>query len=120
MADAFDPIGLALDGQVPPFPHRHRSPAFRRRGRFLRGPISMSWLERAAKLPGRALHVALAIRHQCNLEKSSTVALSNKHCAALGVDRDAKRRGLEAVQTAGLVIVERKPGRLPIVTIVEI
>ena len=120
MADVFDPNSLALAGQVLSFPRRRRSPAVRRHGRFLRGPISMTWLEAAAKLPGRALHVALAIQHQAALERSSSVALSNKHCAALGVDRDAKRRGLAALQADGLVIVDRKPGRNPIVTIVDL
>jgi len=47
------------------------------------------------------------------------VALPNKQLSAFGVDRDAKRRGLAALEAAGLVTVERKPGRNPIVTIVE-
>jgi DNA-binding transcriptional ArsR family regulator len=119
MANIFDPTALAIDRQSLLSARRHRSPAVRRRGQFLRGPISMTWLEKAAKLPGRALHVALAIRHQSALERSSKVALSNKHCVGLGVDRDAKRRALTVLEAAGLVILERKPGRNPVVTIVE-
>ena len=120
MADDLDLTKLAIGPHSFLSPRRRRSPSVRRHSRFLRGPISMTWLETAAKLPGRALHVALAIRHQSALERSSTVALSNKHCAALGVDRDAKRRGLAALQSDGLVIVERKPGRKPVVTLIEI
>jgi hypothetical protein len=80
----------------------------------------MRWLERAANLPGRALHVALAVRHQSALKRCPRVPLPNNQLAGFGVDRDAKRRGLVALETAGLVSVERKPGRNPIVTIIEL
>jgi hypothetical protein len=80
----------------------------------------MAWLEKAARLPGRALHVALAIRHQSDLERSPTVALRNKHCKVFGVGRDTKRRGLADLEMAGLVTVDRKPRRNPVVTIIEI
>ena len=119
MRDGFDPATLAFE-RLLPFPPRHCSQGARRQGRFLKGPISMPWLERAARLPGRALHVALALHHQSALKRSATVKLSNKQLAEFGVDRDAKRRGLVALENAGLVIVERKPGRVPMVTIVEL
>jgi len=80
----------------------------------------MPWLENAARLPGRALHVALALRHQSALKRSLTVTLPNRQLAEFGLDRDAKRRGLAALESARLVIVERNPGRNPIVTILEI
>jgi DNA-binding transcriptional ArsR family regulator len=120
MGNVFDLTKLAIDPRSLLSPRRHRPLAVRRHGRFLRGPISMTWLETAAKLPGRALHVALAIQHQAALERSSSVALSNKHCSALGVDRDAKRLGLAVLEANGLVIVDRKPGRNPLVTIVDL
>jgi hypothetical protein len=120
MAEVFDPLRLAIDDRPAGSLHRPRSQSVHRQAHFLRGPISMPWLERAARLPGRALHVALAIRHQSALQRGRTVPLPNKQLAAFGVDRDAKRRGLLGLETAGLVIVERKSGCNPIVTIVEI
>src|SRR5215469_11596092 len=106
MPDGFDPTTLAIDKSLCSSPRRDRSQPSRRPTRFLRGPISMPWLEKAARLPGRALHVALAIQHQTALVRSRTVSLPNKQLAAFGVDRDAKRRGLAHLETAGLVIVE--------------
>ena len=120
MSDGFDPTTLAVDAQLPSFPRQKRYPATHGPGQFLKGPISMPWLEKAARLPGRALHVALAVRHQSALKRSSTVTLPNKQLVEFGVDRDTKRRGLAALEAAGLLIVERKPGRNPIVTIVEV
>ena len=119
MPDQFDPTTLAIDQLPPSNSHRHRSQLVRRREPFLSGAISMRWLEQAARLPGRALHVALAIRHQSALARNGTVPLSNKQLARFGVDRDAKRRGLARLEAAGLVIAERKPGCNPVVTIVE-
>jgi DNA-binding MarR family transcriptional regulator len=37
----------------------------------------------------------------------------------LGVLRDAASRGLKALEAAGLVEVERHPGRRPVVTILD-
>jgi hypothetical protein len=120
MPDDFDPARLAIDKPIPSSPGRICSQSFSRPTRFLRGPISLTWLERAARLPGRALHVALAIRHQSALERTQTVALPNKQLAEFGVDRDAKRRGLAVLEAARLISVERKAGRNPTVTIIEL
>ena len=40
---------------------------------FLKGPIPGEWLHRAAKLPGRALHVARALWYLAGVEKSQQV-----------------------------------------------
>src|SRR5689334_1753578 len=117
MIDKFDPTTLTIGARLPA--PRHGSVTVRAHSQFLKGPISMPWLEKAARLPGRALHVALALRHQSALKRSQTVTLPNRQLAEFGLDRDAKRRGLAALENARLVIVERKPGRNPIVTIVE-
>jgi hypothetical protein len=127
MSDPFDPMTLTIEQQPVSLSQYRRfqtvrgtGPVARRTGRFLKGPIPMAWLAKAAKLPGHALHVALAIRHQSDLEGNTTVALRNKHCKVFGVDRDTKRRGLAALEATGLVLVNRKPRRNPIVTIVDI
>ena len=119
MTDKFDPTTLAIGAQLP-VPARRGTATVRTHNHFLKGPILMPWLENAARLPGRALHVALALRHQSALKRSLTVTLPNRQLAEFGLDRDAKRRGLAALESARLVIVERNPGRNPIVTILEI
>jgi hypothetical protein len=87
--------------------------------RFLKGPIPWSWLGRAGQLPGSALHVAIVIWHLAGLHGARTVALSNVPLDDLGVDRHAKRRGLAALEGAGLVVVERHAGRNPLVTLLD-
>jgi hypothetical protein len=86
---------------------------------FLKGPIPGEWLHRAAELPARALHVALAAWYLAGVEKRRQVKLTWGVFARFGVSPDAGRRGLVALERAGLVSVDRHPGRCPVVTILE-
>ena len=61
-------------------------------GRFLKGPIPMAYIARAAKLPGQALSVYLALQHQTALARRQWVTLPKGLLAQLGVSRDAKSR----------------------------
>jgi len=81
------------------------------------GPLPLGWLECAAGLPGRSIHVALALWHETTRSGSMCVALSNTLCLRFHVDRNAKYRALRSLETAGLVIVERRRGRSPRVTL---
>lgn len=85
--------------------------------RFLRGPVAWDWLAACARIPGRALHVAIALAFESGLKKRMTVKLSPSHLRELGVDADASRRALLRMETEGLVSVERRPGQAPVVTI---
>ena len=86
---------------------------------FLKGPIPGEWLHRAAELPGRALHVALALWYLAGVEKRRQVKLTWGVFARFGVSPDAGGRGLVALERAGLVAVDRPPGRCTVVTILE-
>lgn len=85
-------------------------------GRFIKGPIPLDWIGRAACLPGKTLHVALALQYLAGLQKTHTVKLGAKALAILGVARDAKYDALDRLQEAGLITVERARGRIPVVT----
>ena len=85
--------------------------------RFLRGPIPLDWLSAAAALPGRSLHVGVALWLEAGLRNSAVVPLSNLTGRYFGLDRNAKYRGLEWLEQAGLISVERKLGRAPMVTL---
>jgi hypothetical protein len=87
------------------------------RSQFLKGPIPWPWISIAANLSGRALAVGLALWRLAGVRKCMSVRLSNTEVAVLGVDRNAKSRALRALQEAGLIVVEQRPGRLPLVTI---
>lgn len=85
---------------------------------FLKGPIPWAWLREAARLPGKALAVALMVWRLAGMHKSDSVAFSLTSLEGeLGVTRDSARRGLEALEVAGLVSVHRHPGRKPVVTL---
>jgi hypothetical protein len=86
---------------------------------FLKGPIPGRWLKRAASLPGRALHVGLAVWVAAAMKQSNRAKLTWRHLARFGVLHDAGRRGLLALERAGLVFAERHTGRCPVVTILE-
>jgi hypothetical protein len=76
----------------------------------------LDWIGRAACLPGKTLHVALALQYLAGLQKTHTVKLGAKALAVLGVARDAKYDALDRLQEAGLITVVRTRGRAPVVT----
>ena len=87
---------------------------------FLRGPIPLAWLAQAAALRGKALAVALAIWFKAGATKCPTVRLGRALLVKVSVSRKAGYRGLAALESAGLVVVERHPGRCPVVTICDV
>jgi hypothetical protein len=98
---------------------RLRPPRHAKGESFLKGPIPLAWLEAAARLPGRSLHAGLALWYAAGLTGSAVVPLSNLSGVRFGLDRNAKYRALEWLEGAGLVKVERKLGRAPVVTILQ-
>lgn len=84
---------------------------------FIKGPLPLDWMQRAARLPGKALQVALALWYLAGLQKSQTVKLASKPLEAMGVSRDAKYDALARLAAAGLVAVDQRPGQAPIVTL---
>lgn len=86
---------------------RHRSGE-----RFLKGPIPMNWLDQAALLPGRALHVALQLWFYAGIRSSAVVPFSGSRLAReLGIGRATVARALAALQQRGLVEVQVRLGR---------
>jgi hypothetical protein len=102
-----------------PGTRRPRPPRHAKGESFLKGPIPLAWLEAAARLPGRSLHAGLALWYAAGLTGSAVVPLSNLSGVRFGLDRNAKYRALEWLEGAGLVKVERKLGRAPVVTILQ-
>jgi hypothetical protein len=90
------------------------------RGEFLKGPIPLSWLTPASKLPGRTLAVALAIWFEAGRRKSSEVKLTTAILSRFGVNRKAKYAALAKLEEAKLIRVLRAPRRNPVVTILNL
>ncbi len=73
----------------------------RTNGRFFKA-APLPPLQRAARLPGRALALYLAIRHRVDLRRGQAVTLPAAYLENWGINRHAKDRALVALEKAGL------------------
>jgi DNA-binding transcriptional ArsR family regulator len=90
------------------------------RGEYLRGPIPLSWLTRACELGGSSVKVALAVWFAKGVQGGDVVRLTSPLLVRFGVSPKAKLSGLNALEESGLIAVERRVGRNPLVTILEV
>lgn len=110
-----DPFDLSKLPACPvPVRARKRPPRHRPGEKFLKGPIPWRWVETAARLPGKALAVGLAAWREAGCRACATVPLN---LSRLAVPRKTAQRGLCALARAGLVSVDRRKGRPPLVTL---
>jgi hypothetical protein len=112
-----DPERLRLRS-IPPI-RRRRLPRHRPGERFLKGPIPLTWLQHAGRLPGKALHVSIALWYFAGIKRTQEVSLSLSRLVEFGANRYAAARGLRALEAARLVSVVRHVGRRPVVTLLE-
>lgn len=117
MSDSINPKRFALTGSMPSNSNHQGPPQHKRGEKFLKGPIPLEWLAKAARQPGKALHVAIAIWFLAGVTRSRNVALSSRLMFSLGSSRYSTYRGLKALEEAGLVTVIRHRGRSPRITI---
>lgn len=90
-------------------------------GEFVKGPLPLNWLSSACKLRGKSpLTVALAILFEVGRRKSNQIVLTTAICERFGVNRKAKYRGLSALEAAGLILVNRRPRKNPIITVLDV
>jgi hypothetical protein len=103
-------------------PRRSRLPRPEKGEQYLGGPIPVGWLGRAAGLPGRALHLGVALWFAAvrSRGKDAAVVLTDSLACRFGLAaRGTRTRALEALERAGLVAVDRRAGRAPVVTILS-
>lgn len=77
----------------------------------------MDWLSAAARLAGKAINLALAVRWLVDMNGGKPVKLTAKALDLLNVSEDACSDGLRRLETAGLITVARQPGQRPTVGI---
>ena len=87
------------------------------KGKFIAGPIPVSWVCQAGRLGVKALLVGLALWHIRGLRKMNTFIVSNLMLRDWGIQADAKSRALRKLERAGLITVERQGKRSPQVTL---
>jgi hypothetical protein len=118
---SWDPRRLRLDqggvarSQGVRHPGRRASPIS---GKFIAGPVDVSWICQASHLGVKALLVGLALWHIKGLRKTDTFIVSNLMLHDWGIQPDAKRRALRALEGAGLIKVKRRAKRSPLITLV--
>lgn len=89
--------------------------------RFLAGPVPMSWLAEAYRRGSAAQAVGLALWHARGMQRGreAPIKVNAASRRPMGLSQDQARRGVRALEAAGLVKIERGGrGRCAVVTIV--
>lgn len=123
--DTFDPKRLVLKhSTMNPILEQStvqntRIPRHHANGHFLKGPIPLTLINQATRLPGKAWHVYAAIWYLVGINSHSTVNLTNTALKQFNVSRDSKYRALKALEKEGLITVVRTNGKNSVVTLLD-
>ena len=117
--DPFDPKGLELPAQHDLQKLKSKRPPRPKGKRFLRGPVPLAWLVQAVGSRGRSLTMGLLLWHWAGMERRHTIRVRYGDLKLFKMNRFAAYRALEALESASLISVERKPGCSPLVTILD-
>jgi hypothetical protein len=99
----------------------------RRQEREYVGPVSDSVFRRLVHLPGKSLAVYLILLQRWRIYlwecrkygRKEEFTLSGKLLRDYGIDAHTKARSIAALESAGLITVERRPRKNPIVTLLQ-
>jgi DNA-binding transcriptional ArsR family regulator len=115
-----DPDSLRLDRNGTATEARVELPSLRtRRERHFLPALPEPLFARLAVLPGKALAIYLVLLQRSRMEGENPVALTSACLARFGINRQDKRRALFLMENAGLVRVERRGRRNPLVRLLE-
>jgi DNA-binding transcriptional ArsR family regulator len=90
----------------------------RRKSQFIYIPLA--WFIAAARLPGKASVVGSLLWYRAGVRQTRTVTLATDLVRQVGITRPAIRHALRTLEEAGLLrVVQRLPGRKPVVAIIE-
>lgn len=79
--------------------------------------IPFDWLRRANRLAGSAAAVAASLWFLAGVKRSMTFRLTAEAVDLAGCGRKSLYRALAALEQAGLIGVQRRPGARPIITL---
>lgn len=85
--------------------------------KFIKGPIPLDWISRANALPGKAGAVGLALWFLAGVQGSRTVKLTGEVERIAGCGRKAVYNALRLMSAAGLILVDVRCGRRPVLTL---
>ncbi len=89
-------------------------------GEFIKGPLPLMWFAKACALPGgrATLSTGLALWFEAGRRRRmSDITLTGPIAKRFQVTRSRKKEALAILEQAGLISVERRPRRNPVVTI---
>jgi len=84
---------------------------------FLKGPIALSWLASASNISGKAMNVAVLLAFLHGLNKGNKFKVEKKFRDYFGIHRSAFYSGLENLEKAKLITLEKSAGQTPWVQI---
>ena len=116
--DPFDVEALRIDPADPTFVPRGATKTRKKKWERQYILFPWSWLGRL-KATGRGAtwRLALFLVYEYWRNGGRTIKLTNIMAAEVGVSPDAKGRALDDLEKAGLIEVERRPDRSPLVTL---
>jgi hypothetical protein len=79
--------------------------------------VPWRWVEALQGATGQTYHVALCLLYMRWRGGSETVKLSNKAIADDGISRQSKWRALRDLERRGLITLECRPGRSPVIRV---
>jgi hypothetical protein len=107
------PPDLVANGKQPGTPTKRK-----KRETFIRTPFS--WWEKLSGCHGQTLAVALFIIHlDWKSRGCRPVKLANGALDSYGISRRTKWRALKELESLGLITVERRVGKSPIIQILQ-
>ena len=86
---------------------------------FLHRSVSIEWFQRLIRLGACPIRVGLILRFKMVLEGKETITLTTSGLSTFGISRQQKWKGLRALEKEGLIKIESRPGKNPMVTLVE-
>jgi len=81
--------------------------------------VDIRWMLRAARLPGRAGSVAVALWAAVTASGQPTVTLTPARLREVGVGRDSACAAVERMVEAGMVVADRHRGRAVRLTLLD-
>ena len=106
-----------------------RTSKSRQYNQYIRGPLPMKWFQRASSISRSAAVVGLiiwGIAYQKKLwgydsqrRTSGHIKVTNQTCMKWGVCGNSKNAALRLMEKAGLIRLELKRGRSPVVQIID-
>ena len=104
--------------EVETLPSKPKASKARQREANLFVKVPLKWANAASRaIRSHQCFVLIWILYLAWKAKRPTFVLSNAALVRYGVSRETKRRALAKLQAAGLIAVERLPGRATIVTL---